>query len=220
MNKPMTLPTLVCLTATLAAGSTLLTTDIANARGTHRHVAGHVQQRHGPPANFAKRYSVSPRVVTSAQSTNVKRAVNYRMESHQARYQPTQTVTKGNPTQRATAGNTTPTVNRNGMNSTASVTSAGTIRPHDAVLTEPKKGPPSKISRYIDKALKFQSASGKAAGFVPVAGAVGAGIVGHPGMGIVGTIKHGNPITGPAQETYDFVKDYTKGVADIVESWF
>jgi hypothetical protein len=141
-------------------------------------------------------------------------------ESHQERYQPTQTVTKGNPTQRATAGNTAPTVNRNGMNSTASFTSPGTIRPSDAVLTEPKKGPPSKLSRTIDKVLKFQDASGRAAGFIPVAGAVGAGIVGHPGMGIVGTIKHGNPITGPAQESYDFVKDYATGVANIVESWF
>jgi hypothetical protein len=218
MNKPMTLPTLVCLTAALAAGSALMTTDIANARGNHQRVTGHIQQRHGHPANYAKRYSFSPRSVISGQSANVKRVVN--KESHQARYQPTQTVTKGNPTQRATAGNTAPTVNRNGMNSTASVTSAGTIRPHDAVLTEPKKGPPSKISRYIDKALKFQDASGRAAGFIPLAGAVGAGIVGHPGMGIVGTIKHGNPITGPAQESYDFVKDYAKGVANIVESWF
>jgi hypothetical protein len=209
MNKPMTLPTLVCLTATLAAGSTLVTTDIANARGNPRHVAGHVQQRHGPPANFAKRYSVSPRFVTSAQSTNVK-----------ARYQPKQTATKAYSTLSTAAGNTAPTVNRNGMNRTASFTSSGTIRPHDAVLTESKKGPPSKISRYIDKALKFQDASGRAAGFIPLAGAVGAGIVGHPGMGIVGTIKHGNPITGPAQESYDFVKDYATGVANIVEGWF
>jgi hypothetical protein len=218
MNKPMTLFRLACLTTALAAGSTLMTTDVANARGNHQRVTGHIQQRHGHPANYAKRYSFSPRFVTSAQSANVKRVVN--KESHQARYQPTQTVTKGNPTQRATAGNTAPTVNRNGMNSTASFTSPGTIRPSDAVLTEPKKGPPSKLSRTIDKVLKFQDASGRAAGFIPVAGAVGAGIVGHPGMGIVGTIKHGNPITGPAQESYDFVKDYATGVANIVESWF
>jgi hypothetical protein len=224
MNKPTTLSRLACLTA-LAAGSALMTTDIANAGWNQRHRVSRIEQGH--PGNNAKRYGLRPQFVISGQPVNVKRVLHrHKKKPHEVHcqthcFQPAQTAPKGNPAQPATtAGHAAPAINRNGMNSTASFTSPGTIRPRDAVLTEPKKEPESKLSRTVKKVLKFQDASGKAAGFVPVAGAVGAGIVGHPGMGIIGTIKHGNPITGPVQETADFVKDYATGVVNIVEDWF
>ncbi len=189
MSKPMTLPRLACLTAALAAGSALTTAEIANARVNHQRATSHIQQRHSHPANHVKRNGISPRFVISGQSANVKRVVN--KDSHQARYQPTQTATKGNPTQRATAGNAAPNAK-----------------------------PPNGTVYATDKRVVKVLAAAAAVTVVPAAAAVGAGIVGHPAMGIIGILKHGNPITGPAQETVDFVKDYATGVANTVESWF
>jgi|SoiMethySBSTD1v2_1073268.scaffolds.fasta_scaffold67626_3 hypothetical protein len=110
MNKPMTLPTLVCLTTTLAVGSALMTTGIANAGENHRHVAGHIQQRHGHPAKDAKRYIIRPGFVISGQPTNVKRVLHRHKKPHEARcqthcYQAMQTAPKGNPTLSTIAGN-------------------------------------------------------------------------------------------------------------------
>jgi|SRR3954447_5731184 len=100
MNKSMTLTTIVCLTTTLAAGSALMTTGIANAGEDHRHLAGHIQQRHGHPAHDAKRYSIRPGFVISGQPTNVKRVLHHHKKPHEARcqihcYQDMQTAPKG-----------------------------------------------------------------------------------------------------------------------------
>jgi hypothetical protein len=198
MNKPMTLPRLVCLTTTLAAASMLMTMDIGNARENHQHGTGHVQQRPSHPASSAKRYGFSPRFVISGQSANVKRVPHLQTEQHEARcqthcYQPLQTAPKGNPTQATNARFTSPTFNRHLPNSTAYARDNTVVTPGSVAAT---------------------------VSIVPAAATVGTAIIGHPGMGIVGTIQHGNPITGPAQESIDFAKEYTSDVEKVIERFW
>jgi hypothetical protein len=194
MSNPMTLPRLVCLTTTLAAASMLTTMDIANARENHQHGTGHIQQRASHPASYAKRYGFSPRFVISGQPANVKRVPHHQKEQHEARcqthcYQSLQTASKGNPTLSTAAGNTAPTFNRHLPNSTA-------------------------YAR--DNTVAKAGSVAATVSIVPAAATVGTAIIGHPGMGIVGTIQHGNPITGPAQESIDFAKEYTSDVEKLI----
>jgi hypothetical protein len=194
MNKPMTLPRLVCLTTTLAAASMLMTMDIANARVNHQNGIGRIQQRPSHPASYSKRYGFSPRFVIGGQSANVKRAPRHQKEQHEARcqthcYQSLQTAPKGNPTLATAAGNTAPTFNRHLPNSTAYAKDNTVVKAGAAIAT---------------------------VSIVPAAATVGTAIMGHPGMGIVGTIQHGNPITGPAQESIDFAKEYTSDVEKLI----
>jgi hypothetical protein len=199
MNKPMTLPRLVCLTASLAAASMLMTMDIANARQNHQHATGHIQQRPSHPAIYAKRYGFSPRFAINGQPANVKGVLNQRKESREAQcrtrcFQPMQTATiatKGNLTQSTAAGNTASTVNLHGLpNATAHATDKRVVKALSAAAT---------------------------VSIVPAAAGVGTAVIGHPGMGIVGTIQHGNPITGPAQESIDFAKEYTSDVESVIK---
>jgi hypothetical protein len=105
MNTPMTLSRLVCLTTTLAAGSMLMTMDIANA--------GENYLRHRQPANYAQRYGLTPQFVISGQPVDVKRVLHHCHHHHHhhkhcyPRYQPLQTapIRYLTPT---TAGNTAP----------------------------------------------------------------------------------------------------------------
>jgi hypothetical protein len=165
MNKPMTLPRLVCLTTALAAGSASMTADIANARQNHQHATGHIQQRQAHPANYAKRYGFSPRFAISGQPANVNGVLNQRK-----------------------AGNTAP----------AAKLPNGTVYATD---------------KRVMKALSAAAT----VSIVPAAAAVGTAIIGHPGLPIIGTIQHGNPITGPVQEGVDFAKEYTSDVAKVID---
>jgi hypothetical protein len=189
----MTLPRLLCLTTALVAASMLMTMDIANARQNHQHATGHIQQRPSHPAIYAKRYGFNPRFAISGQSANVKRVPSHQKEQHEARcqthcYQPLQTAPKGNPLQPAAAGNPAPAAKL--PNGTAHATDQRVVKAGAALAT---------------------------VSIVPAAAGVGTAIIGHPGMDIVGTVQHGNPITGPAQERIDFVKEYTSDVAKVIE---
>jgi len=192
MNKPMTLPRLLCLTTALAAGPALMTTGVANARVYHQHGTSHVQLRHSQPANYAKRYGLSSRFVIGGQSANVKRALNQQNAPHEARcqthcYQTAQTAPKGNPTLSTTAAKTAPTAH-----------------------------PIYAYNKRVEDAVLNVGAAAATASIVPPAASLGTAIIGNPGMGIVGTIKHGNPITGPAQESIDFAKEYTSVVETVI----
>jgi hypothetical protein len=118
MNKPMTLARLICLTTALAAGSALMTVNIANAGENYQRGTSHIKKRN--PASDAQRYGLRPQFVISGQPVNVKRVLYhhhhhhhykepYELRCHPRCYQPLQAATKGNLTQPTTAGNTVPT---------------------------------------------------------------------------------------------------------------
>jgi hypothetical protein len=197
MNKPMTLPRLLCLTTALAAGPALMTTGVANAGVYHQHGTSHVQLRHSQPANYAKRYGLSSRFVVSGQSANVKRVLNQQNAPHEARcqthcYQSAQTAPKGNPTLSTIAAKTAPTAHVKGMDD----------------------GPEKSRAKAGVNAVMTLSTVPAAAGLLTVP--VGTGFV--PTMGTVLTpsmdIKL-DPITGPTKLTVD----YLKRAAPLVEEW-
>jgi len=196
MNKPMTLPRLVCLTA-LAAGSALMIADIADARQIHQRAIGHIQLRQVHPAirrcpdpNDCTMPGLRRRFVVGGQPANGKRALNHHQES-------------------------LPLV-RTGSNASGNVLRATATK---GKLTPPTAAdPPGRSTVYAeDKRVTKALSAIATAGIVPAAAGVGGAIIGHPGMGIIGTIQHGNPITGPAQETIDFAKEYTSDVKDLIE---
>jgi hypothetical protein len=104
MNKLMTLSRLACLTTALAAGSMLMTMDIANA--------GENYLRHRQPANYAQRYGLTPQFVISGQPVNAKRVLHHCHHHHRhcyPRYRPLQTAPIRTLTQPSAAGNMVPT---------------------------------------------------------------------------------------------------------------
>jgi hypothetical protein len=206
MNKPMTLPRLACLT-TLAAGSALMIADIANARQFHQRVAGPIQQRQVhirkpcPDWNdctvpAARAYGLRRRFVIGGQPANVNRVSNH----HQASLP----------------------LARTGSNVSGSVLRATATKGNLTPPTTAHDEPPGRATAYAEdkgliKAAKKVGSAVATASIVPPAASLGTAIIGHPGMGIVGTIQHGNPITGPAQETIDFAKEYTSDVANVIK---